>query len=450
MVAALALMLGVGVAVRVDFSVRAELVSLAAACIAAGVAIAQRSVSPMRSLGAIAVASAAGIGLAGRSLDVEGVAIEPLIWVLTIAGIIAWVDNRAALSRFGTLAAAGTAIVLPFLDKGLDFRGLGVAIEMLAAITACFAFGTALVRIHSQDSTSRPIGPSGPSSLPTWLPAAAVWSVAGLTAIAASIAVGQGWSIVTSLAVASAMLADSVARSDNRDDQTFQVPDMRVILAGMVAVSFAAALAIAAIAAGEPFGWPVAGAASAGLACLIALGWNSVAETELSLARLRRSAEESRIDALTGLANRRGLEERLQEEIARAIRYGHPFSMLMIDLDDFKVVNDRFGHAAGDRALESVAAVIQESIRTIDIASRFGGEEFVVLLPETALSGAAVVAERIQSGVVAGPAPHPFTVSIGVAEWDSRAPSRETLLDRADMALYRAKRSGKNRVELFW
>jgi diguanylate cyclase (GGDEF)-like protein len=114
------------------------------------------------------------------------------------------------------------------------------------------------------------------------------------------------------------------------------------------------------------------------------------------------------------------------------------------------VVNDRFGHAAGDRALESVAAVIQESIRTIDIASRFGGEEFVVLLPETALSGAAVVAERIQSGVAVAPTPHPFTVSIGVAEWDSRAPSRETLLDRADMALYRAKRSGKNRVELFW
>ncbi len=121
------------------------------------------------------------------------------------------------------------------------------------------------------------------------------------------------------------------------------------------------------------------------------------------IAHLRRSSQESRVDALTGLANRRAFDERLDEEVARAIRYGHPLSLLMVDIDNFKLVNDRFGHTAGDEALKALAAIIDRSIRTIDIVARFGGEEFVVILPETPIEGAAVVAERVRIGMLVAP-----------------------------------------------
>ena len=120
----------------------------------------------------------------------------------------------------------------------------------------------------------------------------------------------------------------------------------------------------------------------------------------------------------------------------------------MIDIDDFKRVNDRLGHTAGDQALQAVSAVIERSIRTIDIAARYGGEEFVVILPETPLDSAAIVAERIRGGAAENAGSIPVTVSIGVAELDNTDAAPGALLDRADAALYGAKRSGKNRVEL--
>lgn len=93
------------------------------------------------------------------------------------------------------------------------------------------------------------------------------------------------------------------------------------------------------------------------------------------------SQHESRFDALTGLTNRRGIDERIADELARAERYDHPLSLLLLDLDDFKHVNDRDGHAAGDDALRAAAQVIRESLRSIDIPARYGGEEFLVILP---------------------------------------------------------------------
>jgi diguanylate cyclase (GGDEF)-like protein len=245
------------------------------------------------------------------------------------------------------------------------------------------------------------------------------------------------------------MLLDSMVPFGIRKRQLLATTDQFAQLVVLAAIAFAAALAIAAIASGAPFGWPVTGASMTAFACLGALAMNSIAASNLSMARLRRFAEESRIDALTELTNRRGFEERLEVEITRATRYGHPISLLMIDVDDFKLVNDRFGHVVGDQVLKSVAAAIEQSIRTIDIAGRFGGEEFAVLLPETPLSGAVVVAERMRAAVVEGSAPTAITVSIGIAEGDYQAPSRDELLEKADAALYRAKLMGKNRVELF-
>ncbi len=131
-----------------------------------------------------------------------------------------------------------------------------------------------------------------------------------------------------------------------------------------------------------------------------------------------------------------------------ADRHGNPLSLLMIDIDDFKQVNDRFGHAIGDEVLQTLALLIETSIRSIDIGARYGGEEFAVLLPETDKDGAAVVADRICLGMFEHHSPVAATVSIGVAELSLLEPSPAALLDHADAALYGAKRDGKNRVKL--
>ena len=188
------------------------------------------------------------------------------------------------------------------------------------------------------------------------------------------------------------------------------------------------------------FGWPVTGAIGMGMVGLVATAIDS---DRISLDRLRQlnqAALESRIDLLTGLPNRREIEERLGAEIARAQRYGHPLSILMIDLDDFKAINDRFGHGAGDDALRQTAGTIEGAVRSIDVAGRFGGEEFLVLLPETEPGGAEVVAERIRASVAQAGT---VTVSIGIAESMTEDSDSIVLIARADDALYAAKRAGR-------
>ena len=157
-------------------------------------------------------------------------------------------------------------------------------------------------------------------------------------------------------------------------------------------------------------------------------------------------------DALTGLANRRILDQRLRQEWDRAQRSTEPLTLLMIDVDHFKAFNDRHGHRGGDEALRTVAQVIGSNIRRpADLAARYGREEFAVVLPNTDAKGAWVIAEHIRSSVehlprVAG-AEQPITVSIGMSTWDkhTRLPL-EALLLRADQALYEAKHSGRNRI----
>ena len=158
-------------------------------------------------------------------------------------------------------------------------------------------------------------------------------------------------------------------------------------------------------------------------------------------------------DPLTGLHNRRYLEARLFEEVSRAKRYNHALSFMMIDIDDFKFYNDSNGHQAGDRALEITAHCLTTTVRKIDVASRYGGEEFSILMPQTSLPEASVIADRIRRKIAGTSYPQghnqplgAVTVSIGLSCFSPNLDSSETIVRGADRALYHAKRQGKNRA----
>lgn len=153
-------------------------------------------------------------------------------------------------------------------------------------------------------------------------------------------------------------------------------------------------------------------------------------------------------DHMTGLANRRRFERQLDREVNRTLRYNHPFSLLMLDLDHFKFVNDNFGHRTGDEAIRGIGRVLQEGTRGIDLAARIGGEEFAVLLVETGQSGAVEVAERLRIAIrgMTIPLVGHITASFGVAECPLSGQTAAEMLNAADVALYEAKRSGRDRV----
>jgi len=182
----------------------------------------------------------------------------------------------------------------------------------------------------------------------------------------------------------------------------------------------------------------------------------------------RKLEEQSITDSLTGLKNRRFFDERLHEEFRRAQRYGDYLSLIMIDLDHFKEVNDRFGHPSGDAVLQEASSLIRASIRDPDICARYGGEEFAVILPKTHMSGALAVAERIwrelaaKEYVIPPNAPSSaavdaaanrtvrVTASLGIAFYPSKdITTGELLLRFADQALYQAKRAGRNTICLY-
>jgi diguanylate cyclase (GGDEF)-like protein/PAS domain S-box-containing protein len=175
-----------------------------------------------------------------------------------------------------------------------------------------------------------------------------------------------------------------------------------------------------------------------------------ISDRKLFEHELKRQAQS---DYLTGLANRRHFIELSEKEIARTIRYGRPMSLLMLDIDHFKEINDTFGHQAGDIALQMFAACCQEALREIDIIGRFGGEEFAVILPETDGDDACEVAERLcqfiasQTITIEKGASVRLTVSVGLTTLaDDGKADLDTLLRQADGALYTAKCSGRNRV----
>ena len=171
-----------------------------------------------------------------------------------------------------------------------------------------------------------------------------------------------------------------------------------------------------------------------------------------SIGDWRKSELNATTDALTGLGNRHAMEESFPRELKRCANSEHPVSLIMIDVDQFKAFNDKFGHVAGDRALSAVAHVLKKQFRTKDLLTRYGGDEFAVLLPEVAEKEAMAIAERVRTAVSGKTADGsdslirvPVEVSIGVAELEAKG-TYESLLTSADAALYRAKNAGRNVV----
>lgn len=161
-------------------------------------------------------------------------------------------------------------------------------------------------------------------------------------------------------------------------------------------------------------------------------------------------------EGLTGLFNQNYIRKRLEEEVYRSKRYHHPLSLLMIDLDNFKSLNDRYGHTAGDHLLKYFSQLVMETIRPSDIAARYGGEEFLIILPETTEEEAHTVAERLQKRISLYPfridsrkEDVQFTISIGVSTFPEYGQSGDELIILADMALYQAKKEGKNKVAIY-
>jgi diguanylate cyclase (GGDEF)-like protein len=175
--------------------------------------------------------------------------------------------------------------------------------------------------------------------------------------------------------------------------------------------------------------------------------------TTLANARMYRRMEKmATTDGLTGLVNRRRFVELADKALARADRFGRKLSLLLIDADHFKRINDSYGHSVGDVVLKRLAASLREEARRTDVVARLGGEEFVILADETDGPGALILAERIRQRLASEPIRGSFgeismTVSVGTSTWPEHAASKEQLLERADQALYEAKRNGRNRTE---
>jgi two-component system cell cycle response regulator len=168
---------------------------------------------------------------------------------------------------------------------------------------------------------------------------------------------------------------------------------------------------------------------------------------------VQMSIEMAVTDVLTGLHNRRYMESHLTLLVEQAVSRGKPLSVLVLDMDFFKSINDTHGHDAGDDVLREFAMRVRKSIRGIDLACRYGGEEFVVVMPETDMAVASVVAERLRGRIASEPfsigggqTAVPVTISIGIASLIGPEDTQAALFKRADQALYRAKREGRNRV----
>ncbi len=160
----------------------------------------------------------------------------------------------------------------------------------------------------------------------------------------------------------------------------------------------------------------------------------------------------SRIDGLTGLLNRQSLDRRLNEEIKRAKRYGNPLSMIMFDIDNFKKINDAYGHIIGDRVLQKTSEVIKETLRDTDIAGRFGGDEFVLILIQTNINIGKQVAERLRNRIktsrvyVKKNQPIKFSISTGICQYNNKIKSVDEFISKTDKAMYMAKFSGHNQI----
>lgn len=189
--------------------------------------------------------------------------------------------------------------------------------------------------------------------------------------------------------------------------------------------------------------------------CLIIYDVTDVATNRRQLQAANKELQRlSSTDRLTGLFNRGHWEEMLRQEYARHRRYERNAALVMFDIDHFKAINDTFGHQAGDAVIQQTADLIQQSARDADIAGRYGGEEFVVLLPDTDSEGALIFAERLRQSIEAHDVVHEgehirFTISLGIADLSQPTSGYAQLIERADQALYASKSAGRNQSTLF-
>lgn len=189
--------------------------------------------------------------------------------------------------------------------------------------------------------------------------------------------------------------------------------------------------------------------------CLIIYDVTGVAVNKRQLESANAQLQELALrDGLTGLLNRRYWEQCVEREFARHMRYETPVSLVMFDIDHFKAVNDTYGHQTGDEVIREVARVTRSMARETDYAGRYGGEEFVVLLPDTDLNGARQFAERLRLAISKLRVDHEgkplqFTVSLGAACLDNRMSTHTELIERADKALYQSKENGRNQTTVF-
>jgi diguanylate cyclase (GGDEF)-like protein len=227
-----------------------------------------------------------------------------------------------------------------------------------------------------------------------------------------------------------------------------------LVVGAKVTLTLAAAASLGyliALTAGapDPLGRETVATIGINLTALILLAY-----VAMVIAREQRRARDaairlSTVDPLTGLFNRTFFFTAMEREIARSMRSGRGFSLLMADLDDLKTTNDLYGHFIGDLVLRGIGDVVRACVRRVDVPARYGGDEFVVLLPETDRAGAEVVAEKIRSGVVELDVPGTearTSLSVGIVSHPADGPTADELMIAADQAMYTSKRAGKNRV----
>jgi len=178
---------------------------------------------------------------------------------------------------------------------------------------------------------------------------------------------------------------------------------------------------------------------------------NKISGIIIQTKTLHKTIKLSNVDGLTGLFNHRFFHERMEKEIYRAQQYDLNFSLMILDIDDFKKFNDTHGHLAGDRHLKTMAKILRFILRETDFIARYGGEEFAVILPEAPIDGALIAAERIRKAVENQNFGQGMrsTVSIGLAAYPDHGVKKNDIIDKADKALYEAKGSGKNKVCVF-
>ncbi len=186
----------------------------------------------------------------------------------------------------------------------------------------------------------------------------------------------------------------------------------------------------------------------------LAVSFAATATAAIRNAQLHAEVQKQAItDTLTGIYNRRGFFELGRREVERSLRFSRPLAAIMLDVDNFKRVNDNFGHQEGDRALQLLSDCLNNNIRKVDILGRYGGDEFSILLPEIDMFAASTVAERLRQSVFSMPieidkGSIQISISLGIAKVSSDTPDLDTLLDRADQAMYAAKKAGRNRTEI--